>query len=746
MAEQVDVVSPEGKLVNIPDNELEIAQAQGYRAPTSEDYRNYKNNEVADSTAGKLASFSGSALNTMTFGASDAAIKAYAPKEYVEALDRTRKVNPNSSMAGTATGLGLSVGLGGGLLAPVTEAGQVAGRIAEGAVGAGKLATVAGKTAQFATEGTLLAMPSATIKASIGDYEAAGETLAFGGATGGALGLGVGFLPMLLKSAGTGLSKASDTVGGVTQPVKDYLYNSSKYFESNQGGKILGLNKAIRNKMGNSRADELVEWADKKGLMQGFKSTTDLAETVSTLKEEAGKEIGKIVKAIDSTGKNFVDTNKLMNTLRTGIEVPEGQLLSAERNTYEKAMEDISSALLDRKGEAKFVKLNVLQDLRKKLGDYAYKDFGQVRPGRDIVAEMRKVIDNAMGESIEFAEKTIPEQASRWKAAKSDYRNYSDLIKPLENQISSTYGNQYISPSGFGSMIVGSQVDGVKGAIGGYVTNSLRQQYGAQLAYKTVSTINRAIENRNKTISQAVGSFLGESTKLPRRLVADSETLTPTSLGILNNYINEKRSTRAETVDQFNQELASELSNPGKFQERLASMTGGMANLDPELGAGVYDKLIFTAKYLQDKAPKGMNIPTALSPARFVPSDRDISSYERRVRAAVNPYSLLLDLNKGILSPEAMETVKDLYPSFYGQVSKELVNQGTASKATIPYAKRLQVSALLGTQLDRLSVKTNQDALQKNFVAEQEQQQAKLQQNSKIADNTQTDIQRISNK
>lgn len=742
MAEQIDILSPDGVLGTIDPTEVDNALAQGFKIPEKADYSRIKNEEVASGLAGQAAAFSGSALNAVTFGGLEAGLKAYAP-EYAKALGTSQKVNPIASGTGTATGIGLSflnpvmgaVGKAGGAVGTATETALNAGRLA-------KVATVAGKTAQFATEGALLSLPVASIKTSIGDYEGATETLLIGGGLGAGLGLGVGVLPTFLKGAGTALDKAGSTV----KPVGGYLADSAKAFEKDQGGKIFGLTKAIRNKMGNSRADELIEFAEKKGLMQGWKSTSDIAENVALLKEKAGQEIGKIVKAIDGTGKKFVDTDKLMTNLRTKLDIPEGELLSAERNTYEKAMADISSKLLDKKGQTKLVNLSVLQELRKKLGDYAFKDFGQVRPGRDIVTNMRALIDDSMRESIEFAEKSVPDMAKRWMSAKADYRNYTDLIKPLENKISSEYGNQFIRPSDIGGAIIGGTTGGIPGAIAGYAINSLRQRYGAQLAYKTVSTINRAVENRNKAIGQAVTSFLSAGTKLPRRLLVDNDTLAPTSLGILNRHVNEKRSTRAETVDQFNQELTSELSNPAQLQERLASMTDGMANLDPQLGAGVYDRLIATTKYLQERAPKGMNIPTALSPARFVPSDRDISSYERRVRAAVNPYSLLLDLNKGFLSPEALETVRDLYPSFYGQVSKELIEKGSEAKNTIPYAKRLQVSTLLGTQLDGLSVKPNQDALQKNYATEQAQAQAKANSKSKIAENTQTDIQRISNK
>lgn len=745
MAEQIDILSPDGVLGTISPDEVDNALAQGFKIPEKADYSRIKNEKVVDSLAGKAAAFSGSALNAVTFGGLEAGLKAYAPPEYAQALDRAQKVNPVSSGVGTATGIGLS--FLNPVMGAVSKSGQVAGKVTEGALKAGTLATVAGKTAQFGMEGALLSLPKATIEASVGDYESAVETLAIGGGLGAGLGLGVGYLPTLLKSAGTGLGSMGEAIGSKIKPVTNYLADSSKAFEMDQGGKVFGLTKAVRNKMGNSRADELVEWADKKGLVQVWQKTTDLAEAVTTLKEKAGQEIGKVVKAIDSTGKKFVDTDKLMNNLRTKLDIPEGELLSAERNAYEKAMADISSKLLDKKGDTKLVNLSVIHDLRKTLGDYAYKDFGQVRPGRDIIADMRSMLDDTMRESIEFAEKTVPDMAKRWKTAKVDYRNYSDLLKPLENKISSEYGNQFVRPSDFGGAMIGGSVGGIPGAVMGYVTNSLRQQYGAQLAYRTVSTINRAVEQRNKAIGQAVGSYLSASTKLPRRLLAGEEALGPTSLGILEKFVNEKQPNRAKNLEKFTEEISSELANPAQLQERLSSMTNGMATLDSELGAGVYEKLIATTKYLQEKAPKGMNVPTALTPARFMPSDRDISSYERRVRAAVNPYSLLLDLNKGILNPEALETVKDLYPSFYNQVKNTIIEKGTEAKGTIPYAKRLQISALLGTQLDGLSVKQNQDALQQNFATEQKQEQAiKMNQNSQIPANYQTDIQRISNK
>lgn len=740
MAEQIDIINPEGKLVNISETQLEAAKAQGYKLPSEADLVTDYNKGVADSTAGKIAAFTGSALNTATFGALESGLKAYAP-EYAKALDTAQEVNPISSGVGTAAGIGATfVNPAMGL---VSKAGQAVGAGTKAALGASKVANVASKVAQFGAEGALVSLPASSIEASVGDYDQAVENLLLGSGVGAGFGLGAGVLPTFLKAAG----KTVDAAGSVIQPAGSYLAKSAKNFEMNQGGKILGFTKGIRNKLGNTRADELVEWAEKKDLIKVFEDSSDLASKVSKLQEEAGQKIGDVIKSVDSTGKYFVDTEKLYNTLLKKIDVPEGELMASERNTYQRALSDVSSKILDKNGEPKSVKLSVLQDLRKQLGDFAYGDYSQVRAGRQIVADMRKAIDDTLGESIEWAEKSVPDQAKKWRAAKEDYGNYKQILTTLENKVSSEYGNQFIRPSDFGGAAIGGMTGGVAGAAGGYVVNSLRQQYGAQLAYKAVRTINRSIESRQASIDQAVNGFLGVTSKVPKAL--SNEAIAPNSLGILSTFVNEQQPSRIKNLEKFNEELSSELMNPAQLQEKLAGLTQGLAQADTELGAGVYEKLIQTTKYLSDKAPKGTQVPTALNPYSYTPSDRDISSYERRVRAAVNPYSLLVDLNKGQISPEAVETVKDLYPTFYGQITRSILENGAASKKPLPYVKRLQVSTLLGTQLDGLSSKPNQKALQDNFAVEQQQQanaNAAKPINSQLPNNMQTDVQRISAK
>jgi hypothetical protein len=739
MADRIKIVSPDGKLGSIESSELDVALADGFRQPTEEDYINADNRKVADSTAGKIAASIGSGVNAATFGAFDAGLKAYAP-EMAKALNTAREVNPISSGVGTAAGIGAT--LVNPAMGLVSKAGQAVGAGTKAALGASKIANVASKVAQFGAEGALISLPASSIEASVGDYEQAAENLLLGSGVGAGFGLGAGVLPTFLKAAG----KTVEAAGSVVQPAGSYLAKRAKAFEMNQGGKILGFTKGIRDKLGNTRADELVGWAEKKGLIKVFEDSSDLASKVSKLQDEAGQVIGSVIKSVDDTGKTFVDTSKLLNNLQK-VEVPEGELFANEANTFRKAMNDINSKLLDKKGEPKLVKLNVLQDLRKKLGDFAYGDYSQVRAGRQIVADMRKTIDDALGESIEFAEKTLPDQAKKWRVAKEDYGNYKQILTTLENKVSSEYGNQFIRPSDFGGAAIGGMTGGVAGAAGGYVVNSLRQQYGAQLAYKAVRAINRSIESRQASIDDAVNSFLGATSKVPRAIA--SEKVAPSSLGILSNFVNEQQPSRIKNLEKFNEELSSELMNPAQLQEKLAGLTQGLAQADTELGAGVYEKLIQTTKYLSDKAPKGTQVPTALNPYSYTPSDRDISSYERRVRAAVNPYSLLVDLNKGQISPEAVETVKDLYPTFYAQITRSILENGAASKKPLPYVKRLQVSTLLGTQLDGLSSKPNQKALQDNFAIEQQQQanaNAAKPINSQLPNNMQTDVQRISAK
>jgi hypothetical protein len=84
---------------------------------------------------------------------------------------------------------------------------------------------------------------------------------------------------------------------------------------------------------------------------------------------------------------------------------------------------------------------------------------------------------------------------------------------------------------------------------------------------------------------------------------------------------------------------------------------------------------------------------------KWKPSKTELAQFARINRAAMDPGSFLDDFKAGRVTKEAVETVRDLYPEIYAQVTNELIGRmGELQK--LPYAERLQLSTLFDVPLD----------------------------------------------
>jgi len=734
MADYINLVGPNGERTKIEARGLEYAISKGYREATPEDLKAEKiadiKKEAYDTPLGKVAAASTSLLNTMTFGASDAAWKNLAPESF-ETVKGVREENPKSSMLGTGAGFLTGVGMAKGALQGVTKAGQaVGGKVA--ATGAGK---VASKVAQYGTEGALISLPAGATELITGSPEEAAETLIFGTAIGGGFGGVAGVLPSFMKAASS------------TKKVVPHLGDGLKRAQLDQGGKVLGFTLGVRNKMNRvnaSRADELVEWADKKGIIKVLNRTEDMHLAVTDMAEQAGKELGKVAKEIDKTGKYFIDTAKILQRLES-MKVPQGQLLAPERRAYQKALSDTKALIVTPKtGEPRFVKMQKLWEHRQTLDKYTYKEHGEVKPGRDLVRDMRRIVEDEIVAGVTAAEKTLPGQAKRWLQAKQDYGNYEALIKPLQNKLNAEAGNQFFRPSDFGASILGGTVGGPAGALGGYVVNVLQKQYGAQLAYRSIKTINNLNKRRDQMIERSVNNFFAVTQK-----ASLGDALTPASVGAFARMTGESSSpstSRAAQYAKLEEQLAAATTNPRRAVEVLADLTGGMASTAPEVSGALQNKTMEVVSYLHSKAPKPKYAPNPLTQRQFVPSSRELVSFEARVQAAIEPYSVLKDLNNGILQKESVETIRDLYPNFHQKLQSKILEGVTGNKRLMGYAQRKNLSAIMGIEMDELLKQRNIKALQATYQQQQQQGAPPKANRLKSTQNQMSDVQRVTYK
>lgn len=712
----IPVYSPEGTYGSIDPSEFDAAVAQGYRPASDAEIHHETNKASASGIVGKIAAGTGSAANAMTFGGFEAALKRIAP-ELADRLSASQEENPVTAGIGSVAGIGTSLVTGEPIFAGIKKAGEavaapvqsaVANRIGRNMVG-DFASQLAGKTAQFATEGAALVAPKAAAEV-VTDPEQAAETLVHGAELGGGIGVGAGVLGPFLRTAGKGLAFVGDKA-------PDYLADTVDNVQYGQDAKRLGFTKRFYNKFGQDRVQELVDFARKKNLFGVVDKAEDPWEAVDELRKQAGKDIGDVLDGIDATTKRFVDTSKMLDTIRKQVPEPEGELMDTERTAYQKALNDINAKVLDRNGDPKLISLRNLQDLKKTLGDYAWGDRLTPRPGRAPVAQMERILDGTMEESLTYAQKSFPDRAADWLAAKQEYRNYKTLLDPIKDMVAKELGNQIISPSTWGAGMIGAATGGGMGAVRNMVLNTLRNQYGAAVFSGSINLLKTGIEKTNDLINSGVQKYMGAMQSAPQQVQQAIANLNPGSLGALEEYLGEKPTSKAEALKTLNDHLSTIVSNSEATSTALAQVAPGLGESSPDTQAALQQKLLSAVQYLHAQIPKPETPSSPLAPSAFTPTDREVASFERKLRVAMNPFSVIEDMHNGVLTPDSIDALQQIYPKFHQQLSGSIIEKGSTRKTPLSFKQRLQLSGLMNSPLDGTLQAGTISALQASYLS-----------------------------
>lgn len=195
----VNLVSPEGKTVSVPDDQVAGALSQGFKYETTEGQVARQTAEQRESqfggVSGAIETGVTRALGSASLGFTDALLSELGLGAELQAQ---REVNPNAALVGTIAGAVVPSLIPGGSFLPAGAVGKLGSRIAGLGEGAGVLAKAGYAAAGAATEGAIQNAGAYITDVALGDRElsadgfvgAMGKGALFGGAAGGALSLG----------------------------------------------------------------------------------------------------------------------------------------------------------------------------------------------------------------------------------------------------------------------------------------------------------------------------------------------------------------------------------------------------------------------------------------------------------------------------------------------------------------------------------------------------------------------------
>lgn len=123
---------------------------------------------------------------------------------------------------------------------------------------------------------------------------------------------------------------------------------------------------------------------------------------------------------------------------------------------------------------------------------------------------------------------------------------------------------------------------------------------------------------------------------------------------------------------------------------------------DPALQQAIIDAQTRKLSFLDAKAPKRLALPTLLKgDGDWMPNRVQLESFGRYIEAAENPVGVLERLGaSGVITYEAAETLRTVYPALYKQAQLRLLDRAPELQETLPYARRVSLSILFQVPVD----------------------------------------------
>ena len=274
----------------------------------------------------------------------------------------------------------------------------------------------------------------------------------------------------------------------------------------------------------------------------------------------------------------------------------------------------------------------------------------------------------------------------------------------------------------------GHMVGGIPGAAAVYAYNMLKDPVAAG---RTLLSLEKLILNSEGRVKDSITSMLGAASKAGKSAVkfaketgkatiATAERVAaPVSIGAMRSFVKSygdddkpvaknisgERSTSARLRDfrAMSSLLDSITTDPGRAYDRYEAAFKPFAEAAPQMTQSMVDKQLEAAMYLHTKMPKNPSQGQTMNPAidDWHPSDQDIAVFERYVKAAQDPLSVLDDMKAGTLTREGVETIKTLYPRLYDSIQTQTIEHLATLQVKLPYYQRINLSVLLGLPVDQ---------------------------------------------
>jgi hypothetical protein len=722
---RTNLVKPDGSTVSVPLAQVQKAVARGYRIPSSAEHRVSKESATeaaspwagTEKAVGQVGSVGLGVLDAVTMG-------LFSGTAGKEGSEYTRLKLQQAKDRG-----GYTAGLIGGSLLPTGAVG-LAGR------GAGALtkAPVASTALRGAAEGAVIGAGDLISEEGLGRAEFTASAVAAHVGMGAILGGGVSGL---LAAAPKVIPAAQRAVGQMPgkAKVQDFL-------------KELSDDQAIKTAVGHSK--KAFKHLDKKDLYEDAAkfiredaglalgdSTASMAEKIPAAVERLNAQADELISKLDDLVK---DVKRVPVTPGPGGRfqkavkgrVVTGELIArrireaAEKDFGGQALKGTRNWMLQQADDiAKMEHMTFAEAAFQRRQAQAAARYSTLDPKEMALA--KRLIPRAWNDTIDEAAAPFLKKAGiaedAWKQLRHKQRVGISLAEHAEDRMAGNLANSFLSIS---DIMTGSGAGVMTGsALAGLAAAGARKaakEYGSAAVSLAAGRLAkmRFLQTAQQQVGQRVqGSVL--------KLLAGGKprAISPASVAALTKFTlgDGKAATQQEAAKLRVAEVDKALADPSYLADRIAASIGGLEGDAPNTSAALAGKATQALQYLASVAPRpsGLTIQPLLQAQEWKPSRAEAAKFARCWAAVMDPLSVVDDLEAGILSSEAIEALRAVYPELLDLIATEVQMQAAAHGKPISYATKVQLSMLLGKPLDNSltpeAIKRNQSFAQAENAA-----------------------------
>lgn len=668
--------------------------------------------EYGEGLGNTLAATGLGAARGLSFGLSDVVAAGVLDADQRYAIRQLRDQNPAASVAGEVGGALAPLLLTGGTsslasaasLTPAALATRAGSSLASRVAGEGVAKAVMRGAIEAATEGAAYGLGSTVGTAALNDDPLTVETVAanmslgaiLGGATGGVVG-----------AAGAAARRALSKVppATATAPVEEMALGLRR--AASKTDDLIGEARLARKADPALAFDSEVELADslwrQKGAAQrarAFATKNEEMVAFPELQQRLGSGLGFNIERGAATRPLITDVAEveiraalkgLRNDLGDGLDL--GKLFTLDKARARRVADNLhgfveSATRLDNQVGQRFgIGLDVGADavIRQVEKAGLAEQFSKMAP-----ADVVSMLEGKAPATARGLEKLA--KAEAW---------YNGLNPTAQNALKAWAVAQTQTPAAVAAR------KGVVGTVAKHVGRFAAKRavgtilgFGGGVAYGAGSAVGMVMAGAAALLPTGMATEIGLLTTkavaaLAKPATAKGATVASYLASTRFGQSNDKNAARARM-----KEIAEAVANPETNNAlRMATLPLGLQN--PATAEKVKAALQTRLSYLHERSPWRMpERVLKMAKTEPQPSRYEVQKWGRIVRAAENPLTLLEDLRDRRITPEAVQTVKDLYPTLFQQMQLSVMEQLPKIREGFPYQARLQVAVFFDTPVD----------------------------------------------